>query len=639
MKEIDKTQQVTQFELFHLSGKRKGTASALPVHKRKILIGRDESIDIPFYNESINSIHAVIEQSPQGHLKIYDLNSSNGTYVNGEKIIVSDLKAGDHLKLGDVELELRKLHKKDLVSAPLESFSSVPLTKDLPESAPDIPYISYPLAKDTSAEFSDYIFEDTESIYPIFSYQVEKAALEIIVVYKDIVQSVDYLPKKNGTFYLKGASAGKSDILLPYLSKKEKIPFIQIKEDRVELLPIEGHSLILLGEEQEHKVTKSISIDNDQIIRLKRGNIDIFVRRTEAPPVVESAPVQTDPLLTRYLLICCLLAILFLLTTLLVEVTNEDIKEKAPERIAKIYERKFKSEKPKPKKEIRQVSKRFDPNPNVDLKNPKDEVFNEQKSESKNKVPSGVKEAQKTGKVKKVEANRGRKNKKVFAGPTNSKKTKNVRRSKSNRRKSPRRNESKGAVDTYQSSDFKGQLSSLLSKGGGAKEVKIKDVGSTFGDAGKISESSGATSPELKSSTNIGSLSGSIKGKLDVSKGGEGIVNKESIFTAGLPYKTVILGSMDPSVIRKIFEQHMPQFKYCHRRSLESSRSKFDGILKFNFIIGASGHITKAGILNSKDVPVNLRSCTINVLRGMRFPAPKGGGIVEATQPINLKVE
>ena len=168
-----------------MSGTGEGLAIELPSHKRKILLGRDESIDISLFDESVNSIHAVFEQTPKGALKIFDLNSSKGTFVNGEKVIVADIKPGDVIKLGSVELMLKELKVSELVAVPVNEFKSIPSTKELPD-APRLSLGHYPLDQDSSAEFSEYIFEDSQEVYPIFKYDIEKTALEVIVVYKDI---------------------------------------------------------------------------------------------------------------------------------------------------------------------------------------------------------------------------------------------------------------------------------------------------------------------------------------------------------------------------------------------------------------------------------------------------------------------
>ena len=84
---------------------------------------------------------------------------------------------------------------------------------------------------------------------------------------------------------------------------------------------------------------------------------------------------------------------------------------------------------------------------------------------------------------------------------------------------------------------------------------------------------------------------------------------------------------------------HLPQFRYCYQRVLDKAANGFNGVVKLNFIIGASGHVTRAGVnSDSGRVPLKVRSCSINVLKGIKFPSPPGGGIVEVNQPLNFNL-
>lgn len=64
-------------------------------------IGRDATNDIVLSHRSISRTHLEVFIDPEGNIFVTDLNSSNGTYVNGHRISGSiQLKSGDILKLG-----------------------------------------------------------------------------------------------------------------------------------------------------------------------------------------------------------------------------------------------------------------------------------------------------------------------------------------------------------------------------------------------------------------------------------------------------------------------------------------------------------------------------------------------------------
>jgi len=71
----------------------------------KTTIGRLEDNIFPITDPSISSHHCeVLLRGPE--VVVRDLNSTNGTFINGEKVTESVLKAGQILRLGQIELRL-----------------------------------------------------------------------------------------------------------------------------------------------------------------------------------------------------------------------------------------------------------------------------------------------------------------------------------------------------------------------------------------------------------------------------------------------------------------------------------------------------------------------------------------------------
>ncbi len=81
------------------------TGRACELHTDRTTIGRVEDNTFQIADASVSSHHCEV------HLRgsdifIRDLNSTNGTYINGNKIEESQLKPGEVLRLGQVELRL-----------------------------------------------------------------------------------------------------------------------------------------------------------------------------------------------------------------------------------------------------------------------------------------------------------------------------------------------------------------------------------------------------------------------------------------------------------------------------------------------------------------------------------------------------
>lgn len=82
-------------QLFHLT-------------KETQTLGRKNEQDIVLDDPSISSLHAQITKE-NDHWKIINLLSSNGTFVNGKKISIANLKDGDTLRLGQAEFYFKSV--------------------------------------------------------------------------------------------------------------------------------------------------------------------------------------------------------------------------------------------------------------------------------------------------------------------------------------------------------------------------------------------------------------------------------------------------------------------------------------------------------------------------------------------------
>jgi pSer/pThr/pTyr-binding forkhead associated (FHA) protein len=81
------------------------TGRVCELHTDRTTIGRVEDNTFQIADASVSSHHCEV-QLRGGEILIRDLNSTNGTFINDARITESALKAGQTLKLGQVELKL-----------------------------------------------------------------------------------------------------------------------------------------------------------------------------------------------------------------------------------------------------------------------------------------------------------------------------------------------------------------------------------------------------------------------------------------------------------------------------------------------------------------------------------------------------
>jgi diguanylate cyclase (GGDEF)-like protein len=74
------------------------------VEGNMMVIGRDREADIPLHDEGVSRQHAKLVRDPEGEVKLVDLKSTNGTFVELERIDHKTLTDGDRIQIGSVTI-------------------------------------------------------------------------------------------------------------------------------------------------------------------------------------------------------------------------------------------------------------------------------------------------------------------------------------------------------------------------------------------------------------------------------------------------------------------------------------------------------------------------------------------------------
>lgn len=93
-------QRATAFRLVTIEGVPPGAVYAV---EGTLRIGRSDESDIVLNDPSVSRAHAVVEIA-SGHARLRDLESTNGTFLNGRRIRAERLRDGDELQLGNTHL-------------------------------------------------------------------------------------------------------------------------------------------------------------------------------------------------------------------------------------------------------------------------------------------------------------------------------------------------------------------------------------------------------------------------------------------------------------------------------------------------------------------------------------------------------
>jgi len=89
-------------ELVIITGNAAGTRFDLV--KEVTTAGRDQSSDLLLDDVSVSRHHAIFTRTASGRVTLRDLNSLNGTYVNGTRVEETTLHSADEVQIGKFKL-------------------------------------------------------------------------------------------------------------------------------------------------------------------------------------------------------------------------------------------------------------------------------------------------------------------------------------------------------------------------------------------------------------------------------------------------------------------------------------------------------------------------------------------------------
>ncbi len=80
-------------------GKKKPVVVQKPSNPNSRLIGRNEGCQIVMHHDDVSSKHAILTKRDDGSVYLEDCNSTNGTFVNGERVTSRVLRKGDKVTI------------------------------------------------------------------------------------------------------------------------------------------------------------------------------------------------------------------------------------------------------------------------------------------------------------------------------------------------------------------------------------------------------------------------------------------------------------------------------------------------------------------------------------------------------------
>lgn len=119
-------------------------AKTIDLTSNLLTIGRTAESDIHIHDHNVSKRHGILVRDGDDY-QIHDFNSTNGTFVNGERIMAVKLQHGASIRLGPVELRYESL--------PTET-NAGPLGGDSTEGMQPLPPRQRGMAKKMKPEFA-----------------------------------------------------------------------------------------------------------------------------------------------------------------------------------------------------------------------------------------------------------------------------------------------------------------------------------------------------------------------------------------------------------------------------------------------------------------------------------------------------
>ncbi len=581
------------------------------LNTEKLLIGSGDKCDIKIKHDSISHYQAMIFINDEGIATITDLQSPNGTYINGVRTLQTlSFFEGDTVTFGKCHCDVRESAEEAVFESrenEVQHYDDLKAQKvHVPEQTHEhevliddeycdirfndeefIPHFENPVHKLKVDEDSFIPTEDTQEAFEI-SQKSDGLCVQVTTAVNGSLQDQFYYPLQDGS--IKAYSKSKKACVVIDICNFEK---------PTTFFNINGQTLnIELPEGFVASDTKLDLASNDVLV-LTQGTFQIFIETAPVPAkLIHVSSWRRDKAFIFDTAKKFGAVMLPLLLILLVDFTIE--KKKPVKKLSIIYKKPTKA--------------KIDNSKTLASENP-----------NNTKKDTGHKSTKQPDK-KISHSKSGEKQK-----PKKSPKKAVAKASKS----APKKAKAKAKTKAY---DFKvaTNVSSLFSNSSAVSVSNSKSVSNV-----QTTSNSAAGSLNTKvngtSSAEVGQLGKDSAGRGPASFGSKGLSSKAGRNTAYIQTQTVVLGSMDPELLRKILQQYLPQFRHCYQQELAYNSEDIKGIVDLNFEISGSGKVGKMNI-KAKDSRFSKRgiNCMTKVLSIIDFPKPKGGGRVAVRQPLSF---
>jgi TonB family protein len=93
---------------------------------------------------------------------------------------------------------------------------------------------------------------------------------------------------------------------------------------------------------------------------------------------------------------------------------------------------------------------------------------------------------------------------------------------------------------------------------------------------------------------------------------------------------------LPPEVIKKVLADKAGAVKSCYQKELQSNPD-LSGSIKIKFVINPAGQVVGVKVENSSLDSDKVQECITTLIKSLRFPQAKGGGITTVNKTFTFK--
>ena len=641
-----------------------------------IFIGRLLTSHLPVEDPKVSRMHAVIEIREGKSVVLTDLESSNGTRVNGQEETVIDLKDGDVVEVGDSRIKVEFVTPDEVAANPSIVHHSG-ISRGIGQQVGVDTVMLEAGAVDAVAVSSEEIDGIIDSLEPSLGDKQKKAdattqmataadqqkvatkkpssrkitglrnAFEVKVQWGEELLDVMHLDQPRTICV--GQDRRNTFIVPPMEAYPSSVPIISPVKDsgsgavklgftsNMEGWVYTGDKLRSLDDLRKMPRTETVRVGNGSVYEFPLGpsdkgmvaveNLAFCFQTVRALPPYKAPKTKKD----RRPLFWGLALYLFLLLFLLLF----PVPEKEPTVAEQVEET------------VSAVEVLYNRGRAQDLL---------EKLVSPELKDIGSMTGTKTGKAVVGTQTKGKKTDDRRAGGKSGQKTKAVGPKVPSRKPSPSSQSGEKlakALNALKSDDLTRLLgkSGFTGKGGGlgttSKPSKhasaprvFQNLGSVLKDAGSGSGEGGLGSGGGKS-VDIGGVGTKGRGSGAEGYGTVRLGRKQEALVALAGDDDVeVRGQLDKALVRRIVERNKQQLSFCYDTKLNLSQRKGrrSGRVAVNWRIAPSGRVVKTTLLSSTMNDAQFERCILDRIRTWVFPEPKGGGYVNVEWPFTFSV-